>query len=237
MADMAKRGLLHSGACVIGLGRLASGEIKIRVRLATASLCRVASEGQLAYSENLVTDMMQEIEIHGREAEIAASREVMPPLERLQSQLGQTVPPLLSEAKDRALNLARGEVAAFAYRIAALQSSPKTAPGVNINVEGNVGAMLTGDYATANVVQHFGTEEKQIVERALVAVREYAAGRGDIPELTEIVDDAETEMNKGKPNLAKLKGLLSGIASTVQTVAAAQPAYEAVKAALSVLGL
>ena len=210
----------------------------IRVRLATANLFRVVAEGRLPYSANLVTDMMQEIEIHAREAEIAASREIMPPLERLQPQLGRTVPPILSDAKTRALDLAKGEVSLFVHRLAAAQSSASPRPGVNIHVEGNVGAMMTGDYSTANIVQHFGAEEKEIVERALVAVREYVTAQGgNIPELTEIVDEAEVEANKPKPNLARLKGLLSGVATTIQTTAAAQPAYALIKDALAVLGI
>ena len=55
--------------------------------------------------------------------------------------------------------------------------------------------------------------------------------------LIEVVADSQAEIEKTKPNSVKLKGLLGGLAITVQTLGSLGAAWEMVKAAASAAGI
>jgi hypothetical protein len=103
---------------------------------------------------------------------------------------------------------------------------------------GQVGAIQTGPGATATVNQ---SDVVQIL-RALQEVRRAVQGTTAIPEvekvqIVEVVDAAVTEAQKATPNRLALRSLLSGVATSVQTLGAAGPAYVLLKGALALLGV
>lgn len=110
------------------------------------------------------------------------------------------------------------------------------------NFYGNVGAVQTGPYATANVLQSLSEEEKQSLNRALTHVRDSIAAGATISEqqrgeLLSIVDDCSKEMSSPTPNNTKLMSMFNIIGTTVQAMADVRPAYEALKAAVAPLGI
>lgn len=110
------------------------------------------------------------------------------------------------------------------------------------NFYGNVGAFQTGPGASANIIQNLGSEDKDallnalnLVRDTLTLVRDLAAEQKD--ELLQMVDDSVKEVKSTNPNNTKLRTILTAIATTIQTVGSAQPAYQALKTALLPLGI
>ena len=96
--------------------------------------------------------------------------------------------------------------------------------------------------AEANIVQNLGQDDRSAIEQALALARDAIASAEEIAEekrheLVEIVDEATNELGRENPNSTKLQSLLATVASTIQTLASAQPAYQALKGALIPLGI
>ena len=111
-----------------------------------------------------------------------------------------------------------------------------------VNVYQSQGIVQTGAHSTANLSIAFGPDEKRQLAEALRAAR--ASLESDpSPESQErsqalsLVTEAEEEIEANQPNHVKLRGMLSGIAATVQTLGSAREALEALKAAGALLGL
>jgi vacuolar-type H+-ATPase subunit I/STV1 len=110
------------------------------------------------------------------------------------------------------------------------------------NFYGNVGAVQTGAYSSANTVQNIGTEDKDAILKALNLTQQAIISVVEInhsqrEELSELIQDCQKQLNSTKPNNTKLKTLLFTLATSIQTIADAQPAYQALKSALLVLGI
>lgn len=89
---------------------------------------------------------------------------------------------------------------------------------------------------------HFESNSSQALIGALTEMREQIQRSDDIDgsqkdELVEVTQECETELGKAKPNRTLLLGLLSVLGGTVQSIAALQPAYVAVKAAALAIGI
>lgn len=234
----AAEGWHESGQFVKVLSRLGVEEIKIRVRLVSSVLFRVISECRVQHYADLEHDLKGEVAIHAQEAKAAVVSVIGDRLQHVDERLRGLARADLEGAEQRSVELANGDIGLFAHRLSLPANQAQHGGGNIIQVTGSVGAIQTGDWAVANVVQNIGEDERAVVARSLAAVREYLnANPANQTELVEVVNDAGSELVKEKPNLTKLKSLMVGIAGTVQTIAAAQPAFQAVKAALAVLGL
>ena len=91
---------------------------------------------------------------------------------------------------------------------------------VNNVFHGPVGAVQNGADAVANVVQHIGAPANPELVALLAGLR---ARLGEVPEsqrveVEEVVDDVAKEATKAKPNLLRIQGFLSVLA-TVQALA------------------
>ena len=62
-------------------------------------------------------------------------------------------------------------------------------------------------------------------------------GESERNEALELVSDVENEIQRGKPNVSRIRGALQGLATSIQTIAAAQQAYQLLKGAASLFGL
>jgi len=127
-----------------------------------------------------------------------------------------------------------------------LKYSPKQSENSNessvFHFYGNIGTVQTGMNAHANIIQNLSLDDKSKLESALtflneslVKIEEFSAVQKE--EITEIVNDALNEIEKQKPNNMKLSTMLTSVGMTIQTVASAQPAYQALKVALLPLGI
>ena len=133
-----------------------------------------------------------------------ASDLIAPALERVKNEI------------DYALLSAPGEI------------EPRSADSV-VNVYQSQGIVQTGSHSIANLSVGFGEEEKRQVAEALDLARQSLDSQPDrdSPERGQalvLVSEAEAEIQEAQPNLVKLRGMLSGIAATVQTLGASRSA-------------
>jgi hypothetical protein len=144
----------------------------------------------------------------------------------------------------RVMELAEVEIDLFVHepRDPSEITPPAAAAGATFHIYSPVGAIQTGPGASAIVVQHLDESNREALRAALRELRDALhsvtepamVDRSEVAEMTRVT---EAELDKSKPNAAILTSLLSGIATGVQTVAAAQPAYMALKAAAAAVGV
>jgi hypothetical protein len=112
----------------------------------------------------------------------------------------------------------------------------------NYNFYGAVGSVQTGANSVANTVQNLGGDDRAALTAALQQVREAvvvapAVGEQQRRELIEIADDCATQMASESPNNTRLLTMFNVLGTAIQSIASAQPAYQALKVALVPLGI
>lgn len=112
----------------------------------------------------------------------------------------------------------------------------------NYNFYGNIGAVQTGANSTANVIQNLTVDERASISSALQQVKEALSDAPSIAdtqryELLDIANDCVSQMALESPNTIKLLTMLTVLGTSIQSIASAQPAYQALKVALLPLGI
>lgn len=107
---------------------------------------------------------------------------------------------------------------------------------------GNVGAVQTGASAVAHVVQNMGSEDRAALLQALAQTQAAIVSDNSMPdkqkqELIAVAEQCSTEVNSDNPNNTMLLAMLVTLGTAVQSIAAARPAYEALKVAVLTLGI
>ena len=110
------------------------------------------------------------------------------------------------------------------------------------NFYGNVGAVQSGAGSTANVVQNLAETDRQEIVNALNEVKLAIQNLTDkeereVNELVEVVDESIEELNKTNPNNTKLYACFNILSGSIQAIANAGAAYQAIKNALVPLGI
>lgn len=105
-----------------------------------------------------------------------------------------------------------------------------------------VGIIQTGTQATASLSQTIDPRATQTLLTALTQLVEAVKTSQVIPptqaaELIGVVEEAARELEAPRPNSMKVMSLVSGAATTIQTIASLQPFYEALKTALAYWGV
>lgn len=107
---------------------------------------------------------------------------------------------------------------------------------------GTVGAFQTGPNSVANVVQHLSTEDRASLSAAVSLVREALRTAPSVEEtqrreLIEMADECSSQIASESPNNTKLLTTFNVLSTAIQSIASAQPAYQALKLALVPLGI
>ena len=110
------------------------------------------------------------------------------------------------------------------------------------NFHGPVGAVQTGDNATASVQQQWIAADTQELQEALRALRDKVDhGSGVSPEvrgeLVVDIDSVDTELRAERPNVSKIAVWLGRLGKGIEVIASLQPAYEAVMRAAKAIGI
>jgi hypothetical protein len=148
----------------------------------------------------------------------------------------------LRGAMDRALQMVGSDVDLYVINLRRVAEQQGRMGQPILNFLGHVGAVQTGPYATATIVQEFGIDERQALIRSLEELRACIAtveaeATPTKTDVVEVIDEAHAEVRKERPNPLRLTSILSGIGTAVQTIAAAQPAYQMLKAAAATVGV
>ena len=116
-----------------------------------------------------------------------------------------------------------------------------TSPTV-VNVYQDYGIVQTGSGSTASVSVTIGTQERHEIEKVIETIHKLLDAQVSLSpeqhtEAIELVKDLEGEIQRPKPNKHRIRGALQGLATTVQTIAAAPEAYQLIKGAAALFGL
>lgn len=235
------RGLLHSGMHLQKVTEICRHEVEIRGWIVHNAHVRVLSQlavdpypelsrdlkGRLSYFLPLGDDYAQ------------APREVA-------ARLGlQSSPDIrIHETRDHVLAKIGTEIDLFVETLIRQrqQRTDQTAGNPVYNIYSPIGAFQTGPGSMANVVQHIGTQDKDVLLQALSLVRDALSQLPDSSgfrkaDIIELVNDADTEIKKPSPNGIKLSSALTTIANSIQTLGTLQSVYQTFKAALLPFGI
>lgn len=242
-SQMNRRGILRSSITANHFLELYRSELDIQASTAWGHLKTVLINVGIHELDNLGTDLksfMKEA-IDRLTLDLLKKLEtVLRPVERM-----SRVNPHdhLGEAKTHAIRKVYTEIDLFAAGLAQ-ELHPAEAGGdthITISSGGQVGVLQTGAFATASTTVHLDSTSKQEIANALdtveKALREAAHVPFDRDDISEMIRECKSELDKPRPNVPLLRSLMRGVATSVQTVASLRPAYDAIKAGLALIGL
>ena len=112
----------------------------------------------------------------------------------------------------------------------------------NYHFHGNVGSVQTGANAVANVIQNLSVDERASLAAALQQFKKAieiapSLTKPERQKLFEIAQECSSEIGSESPNDTKLFAMFNILGTTIQSIASAQPAYQALKTAFLVCGI
>ena len=230
-ADFSRRGFIRSTPFVQKVGSAIQDEYHQRAALALQLWEQVRAGRELPFSSDLAGVVRDEI----RYALEQLCGDLEQALQHASDISGFAYTGGDAEAlRRRAFDRAAADLD-FAMITPAAVASP-SGPTYSFTIHGNVGALQTGEQATATVSMNWGTSEQAGLLEALTELRTMIAGADGIPksdrdDLVASVELAIEEGRKPKPNPVTLLGLLIGVSTAVQTLAALPGAADVAKAA------
>ena len=238
-SQAASHGRLNSGVHILQSKQAHERELEIRTILAWNSLVRVHRTFGCPMPDSLRNDF--KAEMRQRIDEIFA--ELSGSLEERTRKSGLNIPVSLTEPHRDVL--AKHDIEVDLYVDSLSISSPEqgTHPMThNYNFYGAVGSVQTGANAVANAVQNLGADDRTALSTALQQVRDALSsaptvGEQQRRELLEITEECASQMAMESPNNTKLLTMFNVLGTTIQSIAGAQPAYQALKVAVLPLGI
>ena len=243
-AEMAGRGVLCSGATIKLISDLCVDAVKTRAQLVWQTLFRFITTTGISYTEELSEELKGLVGQHLPEklgdlrgyikqaAEMAGSP-------KQKDRYGQE----LDIARKGALAKVGTEIDLFVHSLRKkINAEQDKKTSTVFNIYSPVGSIQTGDNAIANVTQKIDTEIKYKLEKVLEEIGialnqsevELACPKG---ELIEVVQESQVELKKDKPNITRLRSLLTTVGMSIQVVSSFKPAYETLKQALTFIGI
>lgn len=236
--QMASRGLIGSGFYIKSVQEACSREVAARAQLIFNQLFRALNAVGFSPSGDLARDLKREFE-----RLLRANR--APIQEQFTSVVRRLGPMSHDDKLEAAFEHAVDKFGAEIELAVASILRPREQPvhdSATMHFHGPVGAVLTGSDAQATVHQTITQEDRDALRAALRRVREDAATSESLQDetrtdLPDVIADVETEIDKERPNLLRLKAGALAITTSIQTVGALQPAYAALRSALLPFGI
>lgn len=233
--ESAARGAFGGSAMQLRIGEVIRQEYEIRAMIAWQTLSRVFSGQALPVDAQLITTLKNQLTdyltgCHDLETQYQSTDTLMSP----------SVLPPLNELRQVALERIHSEIELSLLSAQATQNASGSSTIVNIYQP--YGVVQTGSGSIATVVHTFGPDERNLILRALQAVEDCTAegtvvAPSERTQIQEVVSDTRAELEKEAPNPLKLRGALSTLATTIQTLGSARSAYDLLKAAAALFGL
>jgi hypothetical protein len=235
-SGMSDQGMLFSSVTQQQVSVAIGQEYEVRALLAWQILSRVLSARPIGIDEQLAA----QVKAHITEQLDLASRDLALEYETTATMMrGITAMEGLGELRERALARVGSEV-----DITLLSREAPSSGGApaTINIYQQFGIVQTGHGSTATFEQTFGPAQRQQLSQALTAVEAMLAHPSDLSihqanDVREVIADVMTEVQKPSPNVARLRGALISIATTIQTLGSASAAYALLKAAAAQIGV
>jgi hypothetical protein len=249
VSSFVKRGALHSSGCILSVAEVFQRELKIRAGLALSILRQVCmaigvqADAKLApsmkallteligvESDRLLSDMLTTAPI-GTSGAIGTA----------QASFRIDVRGTFEKVRANVLSKAHTEIDLFAAQITVV-TRREQAPGNQVTVSGTGNVVLTGAFSGSPMTITIDAESKSEIGRALAVVEDALATLPqptsfNVAEVRDMVAETKAELAKPQPNSTKLGTMLMGIATTIQTAGAMQPAYAALRSVFAMFGV
>ena len=245
MEEMSGRGFLQPGMTIERISDLCMDTVKNRAQLVWQTLLRFITTTGISYTEELSQELKGLVAQHLPEK-----------LGDLRSYIKQTAElvgsPGLHEEFEQELDNARitallkvgTEIDLFVNSLRKkIESETNKSASTVFNIYSSpVGSIQTGDNSMADVTQNINTEVKDQIRKVLEEISlilnqsevETSFPKG---ELIEVVQESQEELQKEKPNVIRLRSLLTSIGTSIRVVSSLKPAYETLQQALTFLGI
>lgn len=244
-SEMAGKGALRSGVTIKPITDLCANAVRNRAQIVWQTLFRFITTSGISYYEELSNDLKAMIAQYLPE-KLKDFRGFVKQASEIvglpNSHLGRYEEEL-SAARRGGLAKVGTEIDLFVHslkRKSEIQSEEKKS--TVFNIYSPVGSIQTGDNSIANVSQNIDTEVREIISKALEDLMDALNdSHGELPiskeELVEVVQESQVELTKDKPNVTRLRSLLTTVGSSIQVVASLKPAYDLLKQGLVYLGI
>lgn len=235
-ARAAQRGMLHSSVHASQLHQAHERELEVRTISAWECLVRVQRTLGAPPDDTLRQYLKRQLASQITSVSAELSQSLQQQLQRLPRNQALS----LDAMRQHLIQKHDVEIDLF---VDALMNSPKQDPSQSqYNFYGSIGAVQTGANAQANVIQNLGVDDRAAITESLTLVRDALQQANDLAEtqrkeLLEIAAECETQLTADSPNNTKLLTMLTVLGTTVQSIASARPAYQALRTALLPLGI
>lgn len=238
-SQAAAHGMFNSSVRILQTRGAHERELEVRAILTWESLVRVHRTFGQPISDSLREDLKNEI--HKRIDQVMA--ELTASLDERTNKSGLNMSVSLVEAH-RAVT-AKHDIEVDLYVDSLSVHNEEETTGTlmqHYNFYGAVGSVQTGANATANVIQNLGADDRAVLSSAIQQVRDALSnaptvGEQQRKELLEIADECVSQMAASSPNNTKLLTMFNVLGTAIQSIASAQPAYQALKVAVLPLGI
>jgi hypothetical protein len=237
--EMSARGVLFSGMTIQRIREAIRREFEVRAAIAWNVWARALSAGRVEITAALPDELKARMRKHleeGCQDLVAHYRDAV----NLMQGGGGARMEELDPLREHAIAKVSSEIDLGLLEAARPGPTGGSAAPV-FNIYSPVGAIQTGAGSSATVHMSFTEQERGPLLEALQAVegalRDAALPSERAGELTEAIVVASSEVQKNKPNMLTLRGVLAGIAGTIQTIGSASTAYQLLKAAAASIGL
>lgn len=233
------RGMLNSSVRILQTQQAHERELEVRAILAWESLVRVHRTFGQPMSDSLRDDLKGEI--HKRIDQFMA--ELTASLNERTNRSGLNISVSLDDAHRAVTTKHDIEVDLYVDSMSVHNEEKTTGTLMqHYNFYGAVGSVQTGANATANVIQNLGADDRATLSSAIQQVRDalsnaQTVGEQQRKELLEIADECVSQMSASSPNNTKLLTMFNVLGTSIQSIASAQPAYQALKIAVLPLGI
>jgi hypothetical protein len=148
----------------------------------------------------------------------------------------------LSEGKVHAIRKVHSEIDLFVAGLEQVARVAQNGGATHVNIYGGqVGILQTGASSTASTTVHLDGTSKREIAKALNTVEKALGEATHVPfdraEISEMIEESKSELDKPGPNVSRLRSLMVGVATSIQTVASLRPAYDAIKGGLALMGV
>lgn len=243
-AEMSSRGVLHSGMTIKRVTDLCIETVKGRAQLVWQTLFRFITTTGISYTEELSKELKDLVAQHlpqkldDLRGYIRQTAKLMGSA-NLHERFGQE----LDNARSQALEKVGTQIDLFVHSLRKkVEAEASDSSSTVFNIYSPVGSIQTGNNSIASVTQNLDAETKDQIRKALEEIKltlNQSEVETPLPkgELIEVVQESQEELQKEKPNVTRLRSLLTTVGTSIQVVSSLGAAYGTLKQALTFLGI
>jgi hypothetical protein len=230
---MAVQGALGSGATLVRITDLCVRAVNRRAHLIWHTVYRFITTTGINYSDELSTELKALIahelpeELPDFKGYIKNTIKILNAPKTAEKLLGN-----LDNARDHALKKVGTEIDLFVHSL--MKKSEMSETGME--------SPIFNMYSPAGPIQTIDAGLGRQLINALDAIKSGVNQLQDLPEhpkteIVEIIEDSRTELEKTKPNITKLRSLLTTVGVSIQNNHSLKPGYDVLKQELTYLGI